>query len=111
MTKQLKRVRIVYEVLMPVDSAIGVEMNLSDIHLECMQGEWSGKGYEVIETEVLDGQDACEAACRDHGTDLEFFFEEDDDGERDDGRDSSEDDDEDEEGADPDPAAGPTITL
>lgn len=67
----LKRVRITYEVLCPIDGTAVENMSLPDIHMACADGDCSG---HFIDTEVklLDLKQA-KVACAEHGSDPEFF--------------------------------------
>ncbi len=71
---QLLRVTVSYEVLMPVEDETRLhDMELSDIHMECQNGAWSGSGPTINTVELLTGDQLCRAACAKQGTDLEFF--------------------------------------
>ena len=72
MTMKLKRVVISYEVLMPVTDEVG-DLDTSDVLDKCAGDEWSGMTLGSQE-EILEGKEACQAACDKQDTDLEFFF-------------------------------------
>lgn len=74
---KLKRVKVSYDILMPVDDVVG-DMDLDGIYHECMHGSWSGRNLKIESEEILTDLTKIQAACHEHATDLEFFFDEDD---------------------------------
>ena len=68
----LKRVTLTYEILMAVDDDLG-QCGLSEIAEQCGSGDWSGRSLGVTK-EILIGEKACQDACDDHATGLDFFF-------------------------------------
>ena len=72
--KKLKKETIKVEILMEEgDSTEG--MSLHQIEHECLEGGWS-YAWEAVDSEIIEGEEACENACLAQGTDLSFFFPE-----------------------------------
>lgn len=70
---KLKRAQILVDVLLPVeDEQLFNDMNLMEVLQECLDGGWSLKTDLVSMNVITD--DECQAACDEHGTDMEFFF-------------------------------------
>lgn len=70
---KLKRAQVLVDVLLPVDDEqLFNDMNLMEVLQECLDGGWSLK-TDVVSINVITG-DECQAACDEHGTDMEFFF-------------------------------------
>ncbi len=70
---KLKRVTLTIDLLIPAGESAG-GMDLDSIQSNAMDGGWSMKGPEITSEVVLEGEQAIQEACDEHGTDLEFFF-------------------------------------
>lgn len=73
MELKLKRAKIMVDVLLPVeDENLYNDMNLMEVLQECLDGGWSCK-IDTLSMDVITDAE-CQAACDEHGTDMEFFF-------------------------------------
>lgn len=74
MKYNLKRVKVVMDVLIPVEDEDRLnEMDISEIAHECLNGDWSCL-REDGPSVTLKNKKECQKACDEHGTELEFFF-------------------------------------
>ena len=69
---KLKRVILTYEILMAANDDLG-QGGLANAAQQCSSGDWSGRTLSVKE-KILKGRKACQDACDEHATGLEFFF-------------------------------------